>query len=164
MGWGGEIKHQQRARKRLDFILRISIMLIFIFLFQSFNRVKDAELILDYAPLGFIGAAFALLFTDIHLSVSTANFNKLHASGHSTEALVFRGTTQRLRTILMTTLLAMLGLLPMALSKGTGSEVERTLAVAIIGRLISAACLTLISLPILYAMFKGAEPSLGESI
>jgi cobalt-zinc-cadmium resistance protein CzcA len=183
MEWGGEFENQQRAMKRLSFILPISIILIFVLLFQAFNSVKGAVLILSNVPLAFIGGVFALLFMGIHLSVSAAIgfialfgqavlngvvmvscFNELRASGLSTEAAVFQGAMERLRTVLMTSLLAMLGLLPMALSKGIGSEVQRPLAVVIIGGLISATFLTLIVLPVLYAMFERDEPNIGESI
>lgn len=183
MEWGGEFENQQRAMKRLAFILPISIILIFVLLFQAFNSVKGAVLILSNVPLAFIGGVFALLFMGIHLSVSAAIgfialfgqavlngvvmvscFNELRAGGLSTEAAVFQGAMERLRTVLMTSLLAMLGLLPMALSKGIGSEVQRPLAVVIIGGLISATFLTLIVLPVLYTMFERDRPNLGESI
>jgi heavy metal efflux system protein len=178
MEWGGEFENQQRAMKRLAFILPISIILIFVLLFQAFNSVKGAVLILSNVPLAFIGGVFALLAMGIHLSVSAAIgfialfgqavlngvvmvscFNDLRASGLATDAAVFRGAMERLRTVLMTSLLAMLGLVPMALSTGIGSEVQRPLAVVIIGGLISATFLTLIVLPVLYAMFESDAPT-----
>jgi cobalt-zinc-cadmium resistance protein CzcA len=175
--WGGEFENQQRAMQRLAFILPISIILIFVLLFEAFDSVKGAVLILSNVPLAFIGGVFALLAMGIHLSVSAAigfialfgqavlngvvmvsYFNELRAKGLPTDTAVFQGAVERLRTVMMTSLLAMLGLLPMALSKGIGSEVQRPLAVVIIGGLISATFLTLIVLPVLYTMFERDPP------
>jgi cobalt-zinc-cadmium resistance protein CzcA len=137
--------------------------------------VKYAVLILANVPFALVGGILALYGTGIHLSVSAAigfialfgqavlngvvmvsYFNQLRRSGVGAYKAAFDGSLVRLRTVLMTTLLAMLGLTPMALSHSIGSEVQRPLAVVIIGGLFSAAALTLIVLPALYVMF---EPS-----
>jgi heavy metal efflux system protein len=177
--WGGEFENQQRAMKRLLVIVPVSVFLIFVLLFDAFKSVKSALLILLNVPFALIGGIFALLFTGIHLSVSAAigfialfgqavlngvvmvsYFNHLRDSGESPGAAVLKGAVTRLRTVLMTAMLAMLGLLPMALSKGIGSEVQKPLAVVIIGGLFSATVLTLIVLPTLYLMFeRGDEKS-----
>jgi cobalt-zinc-cadmium resistance protein CzcA len=167
--WGGEFENQQRAMKRLAIVVPVSVLLIFVLLFQAFGSVRSAMLILLNVPFAMIGGIVALLFTGIHLSVSAAigfialfgqavlngvvmvsYFNELRDEGRSTYDAVRDGALVRLRTVMMTSLLAMLGLLPMALSHGIGSEVQRPLATVIIGGLISATTLTLFLLPVLY--------------
>jgi cobalt-zinc-cadmium resistance protein CzcA len=170
--WGGEFENQERAMGRLFMIIPVSILLIFILLFEAFKTVKSAALILLNVPFAMVGGILALYLTGIHLSVSAAigfialfgqavlngvvmvsNFNQFQQAGETPYRAVFDGAQLRLRTVLMTSMLAMLGLLPMALSHGIGSEVQRPLAVVIIGGLVSATILTLIVLPSLYLMF-----------
>ena len=164
--------------KRLLLIIPISVLLIFVLLFQAFNSVRSASLILLNVPLALIGGIFALLFTGIHLSVSAAigfialfgqavlngvvmvsYYDELRREGKSALDSVLEGSQTRLRTVLMTSLLAMLGLLPMALSHGIGSEVQRPLATVIIGGLVSATALTLIVLPTLYLIANRKVPA-----
>ena len=170
--WGGEFENQQRAMSRLSLIVPISILLIFVILFNAFGSIKDASLILLNVPFALIGGILALYLTGIHLSVSAAigfialfgqavlngvvmvsYFNQLRRAGASAHDAALEGSMVRLRTVLMTTMLAMLGLMPMALSHSIGSEVQRPLAVVIIGGLFSAAALTLIVLPALFVIF-----------
>lgn len=176
--WGGEFENQQRAMKRLALIVPISIFLVFVLLFDAFKTVKSAALILLNVPFALIGGIFALLLTGIPLSVSAAigfialfgqavlngvvmvsYFNQLRENGASSFEAVVQGATVRLRTVLMTAFLAMLGLLPMALSHGIGSETQKPLAIVIIGGLVSATLLTLIVLPTLYLLFMGGIDS-----
>jgi len=178
--WGGEFENQQRAMRRLGLIVPLSILLIFVLLFNAFGTFKDAALILLNVPFALIGGIFALYFTGIHLSVSAAigfialfgqavlngvvmvsYFNQVRRTGVTAHEAALQGSIVRLRTVLMTTLLAMLGLTPMALSHSIGSEVQRPLAVVIIGGLFSAAALTLIVLPALFVIFHGrhAQPA-----
>ena len=176
--WGGEFKNQERAMSRLLMIIPISILLIFILLFEAFKTVKSALLILMNVPFAMVGGILALYGTGIHLSVSAAigfialfgqavlngvvmvsHFNELQEGGTDLHTAVFEGAQTRLRTVLMTSMLAMLGLLPMAMSHAIGSEVQRRLAVVIIGGLVSATFLTLIVLPTLYLMFKAGPES-----
>ena len=170
--WGGEFENQERAMSRLLTIIPVSILLIFVVLFEAFKTVKSAALILLNVPFALVGGILGLYLTGIHLSVSAAigfialfgqavlngvvmvsHFNQLQEGGTAPYRAVYEGAQTRLRTVLMTSLLAMLGLLPMALSHGIGSEVQRPLAVVIIGGLVSATILTLIVLPTLYLMF-----------
>jgi len=172
--WGGEFENQQRAMARLSLIVPLSILLIFVLLFNAFGTFKDAALILLNVPFALIGGILALYLTGIHLSVSAAigfialfgqavlngvvmvsYFNQLEREGASAHDAALEGSIVRLRTVLMTTLLAMLGLMPMALSHSIGSEVQRPLAVVIIGGLFSAAALPLIVLPALYVIAHG---------
>jgi heavy metal efflux system protein len=174
MAWGGEFENQERAMGRLMVIVPVSVLLIFILLFEAFKSVRSAALILLNVPFALIGGILALYVTGIHLSVSAAigfialfgqavlngvvmvsYFNELRDRGAEPQEAVTRGALVRLRTVLMTSMLAMLGLLPMALSKGIGSEVQKPLATVIIGGLLSATVLTLIVLPVLYLLFEG---------
>jgi len=171
--WSGEFENQQRAMRRLAIIVPISTFLIFVLLFDAFKSVKSALLVLINVPLGLIGGIFALLLTGIPLSVSAAigfialfgqavlngvvmvsYFNQLQEEGHTPYDAVLQGAATRLRTVLMTALLATLGLLPMALSHGIGSETQRPLAIVIIGGLVSATFLTLMVLPTLYLVIE----------
>jgi cobalt-zinc-cadmium resistance protein CzcA len=171
--FGGEFENQQRAMKRLAVIVPVSVLIIFILLFNAFGSVKHAAIILANIPLASVGGIVALYLTGIHLSVSAAigfialfgqavlngvvmvsYFSYLRGSGRSLEDAVITGATVRLRTVLMTALLAMLGLLPMALSHSIGSEVQKPLAVVVIGGLVSATLLTLIVLPTLYFLVE----------
>jgi cobalt-zinc-cadmium resistance protein CzcA len=170
--WGGEFENQQRAMSRLKIIVPVSVFLIFLLLFDAFKSVKHALLILLNVPFAVIGGIFALLVTGIPLSVSAAvgfialfgqavlngvvmvtYFNQLKERGLSVREAVHEGSLIRLRTVLMTALLAAMGLMPAALSKGIGSETQKPLAIVIIGGLISATVLTLIVLPTLYQVF-----------
>jgi len=172
--WSGEFENQQRAMKRLAIIVPISVFLIFLLLFDAFKSVKSASLILMNVPFALIGGIFALLLTDIPLSVSAcigfialfgqavlngvvmiSCFTQLRDEGLSIRDAVVQGALLRLRTVMMTAMLAMLGLLPMALSHGIGSETQKPLAIVIIGGLLSATALTLFMLPIAYSWVEG---------
>jgi Putative silver efflux pump len=177
--WGGEFESQQRAMARLAVIVPVSVFLIFIVLFDTFKSVKNALLILLNVPFALIGGILALLVTGIPLSVSASigfialfgqavlngvvmvsHFRQLRDSGMPAQEAVVSGALVRLRTVLMTAILAMLGLLPMALSHGISSETQKPLAVVIIGGLLSATILTLFVLPTLYLVFDrtGSRP------
>ncbi len=169
MAWAGEFENQERAMARLSWVVPLSILIIFLFLFDAFKSLKSALLIITNIPFAMIGGIFALLITGIPLSVSAAigfialfgqavlngvvmlsYFGQLRERGETLEEAVRKGSLERLRTVVMTTLLAMFGLLPMALSTAIGSETQKPLAVVVIGGLISAIFLTLIVLPTLY--------------
>lgn len=174
--WSGEFENQQRALKRLSIVVPISILIIFLLLFNAFNSLRSAGLIIANIPFALVGGIVALWLTGLPLSVSAAigfialfgqavlngvvmvsYFNQLQQRGLSVIEAVKAGTLDRLRTALMTTLLAMLGLLPMALSRDIGSETQRPLATVVIGGLISSTLLTLVVLPALYARFGKAR-------
>src|SRR5438034_3763686 len=162
--------------KRLALIVPVSVLLIFALLFNAFGSARNAALILMNVPFALIGGIFALKLTGINLSVSAAigfialfgqavlngvvmvsYFNQLKDEGLPTYGAVLNGALVRLRTVLMTGTLAMLGLLPMALSHGIGSETQKPLAVVIIGGLISATLLTMFVLPVVYFLFADKE-------
>ncbi len=180
--WSGEFENQERAMKRLMLVVPLSILLIFVLLFDAFESFKDALIIICNIPFALIGGIFALLLSGIPLSVSAAigfialfgqavlngvvmvsYFNQLKQQGMDSYQVVFQGAMSRLRTVLMTALLAMLGLLPMALSHGIGSETQRPLALVVIGGLISATLLTLFVLPTLY-YYLSTHPRLAKAL
>lgn len=167
--WSGEFENQERAMARLAVVVPLSILLIFVLLFDAFGSFKNALLIVANIPFALIGGIVALFVTGIPLSVSAAIgfialfgqavlngvvmvsvFDQLIAEGKTPEEAVHDGAMSRLRTVLMTGLLAMFGLLPMALSHNIGAETQRPLAVVVIGGLISATLLTLLVLPSVY--------------
>ena len=169
LNWSGEFENQERAMQRLSVVVPISMLLIFVLLFNAFASVKSALLILVNVPLALIGGFIALWVFGIPLSVSAAIgfialsgqavlngvvmltvFQQLRNAGMSVIDAVKQGSEQRLRTVLMTALLAALGLLPMALSHDIGSETQRPLALVVIGGLVTATLLTLLVLPVLY--------------
>jgi cobalt-zinc-cadmium resistance protein CzcA len=169
ISWSGEFENQERAMKRLSWVVPLSIFIIFVLLFDAFKSLKDATLIIANIPFAMIGGIFALLSSGIPLSVSAAigfialfgqavlngvvmlsHFGRLRERGENLYDAVYKGSLDRLRTVIMTALLAMLGLLPMALSHAIGSETQRPLAVVVIGGLVSATLLTLLVLPTLY--------------
>jgi cobalt-zinc-cadmium resistance protein CzcA len=169
LSWSGEFENQERAMARLAVVVPLSILLIFVLLFDAFGSFRSAMLIIANIPFALIGGIVALFITGIPLSVSAAIgfialfgqavlngvvmvsvFNQLIASGKTPEQAVHEGAMSRLRTVLMTGLLAMLGLFPMALSHSIGAETQRPLAVVVIGGLLSATLLTLLVLPSAY--------------
>ena len=174
--WSGEFENQERAMKRLSVVVPISLLLIFVLLFDAFKSFKTAALVLLNVPLALIGGFIALWIFDIPLSVSAAigfialsgqavlngvvmlsGYQQLQADGMSVADAVRKGSMQRLRTVLMTALLAMLGLLPMALSQEIGAETQRPLAIVVIGGLVTATLLTLVVLPALYVAWFGKK-------
>ena len=182
LAWSGEFENQERAMQRLAVVVPISLLLIFVLLFDAFKSVKLAGLILVNVPLALIGGFVALWVTGIPLSVSAAIgfialsgqavlngvvmlsvFQQLRTHGHDVLSAVRTGSMQRLRTVLMTAMLAALGLLPMALSRDIGSETQRPLAVVVIGGLITATLLTLVVLPVLYLAWFGRQPQEGTA-
>jgi len=169
VAWSGEFENQERAMKRLAVVVPISLLLIFVLLFDAFGSIKRAALILINVPLALVGGFVALWIFAIPLSVSAAIgfialsgqavlngvvmlsvFQQLEIKGRSVIESVREGSIARLRTVLMTALLAALGLLPMALSHDIGSETQRPLAIVVIGGLFTATLLTLVVLPALY--------------
>ncbi|GAB1722592.1 MAG: Cation efflux system protein CzcA [Nitrospira sp.] len=170
--WGGSFENMQRAMARLKIVVPLTIGVIFLILFSSFNSLRHAALIILNLPFALIGGIAALWLTGEYLSVPASvgfinlfgvavlngivlvsYINKLRAEGMDGEKAVVTGCSLRLRPVLMTAVVALLGLLPLALSHGIGSEVQRPLAIVVIGGLVSSTLLTLIVLPVLYQWF-----------
>ncbi|MCB1924787.1 MAG: efflux RND transporter permease subunit [Gammaproteobacteria bacterium] len=174
--WGGEFENQQRAAQRLSLVVPIAVGLIFLLLFTTFRSVRQAALVLSNVPFAMIGGIVGLWLTHEYLSVPASvgfiallgiavlngvvmvtYFNQLRAQGMALEQLVIEGARRRLRPVLMTASIAAFGLVPLLFATGPGSEIQRPLAIVVIGGLISSTALTLILLPILYRRF-GIEP------
>ena len=174
--FGGQFENQQRAAARLTLVVPISIALIFVMLFTTFRSLRQAGLIILNIPFAMIGGVISLYFSGLYLSVPASvgfitlfgvavlngvvmvsYFNQLREKGRSVLQAVQEGAERRLRPVLMTALIASLGLLPLLFSTGPGSELQRPLAIVVIGGLITSTLLTLILLPTLYAWLEGAS-------
>ncbi len=170
--WGGEFENQQRAAQRLAIVVPVAVGLIFLLLFSTFGSVRQATLILTNVPLAMIGGIVALLITGEYLSVPASvgfiallgiavlngvvmvtYFNQLLSLGRPIGDVVVEGAKRRLRPVLMTASIAAFGLVPLLFASGPGSEIQRPLAIVVIGGLISSTLLTLIILPVLYRRF-----------
>ena len=171
--YGGSFKNLEEAKQRLSVAVPLALVLIFLLLYFTFHSFRHSLLIFTAIPLSAIGGVFALWLRDMPFSISAgvgfialfgvavlngivliAEFNNLKKSGLPLNEVVSKGTLVRLRPVLMTALVASLGFLPMALSHGSGAEVQRPLATVVIGGLITATLLTLVVLPVLYTLFE----------
>lgn len=167
--WGGTFENQQRAAARLSIVVPIALLITFLILFATFKSVAESLLIMLNVPLAMIGGIIALWLTGEYLSVPASvgfiallgiavlngvvmvsYFNQLRRQGLPLDEVVTIGAQRRLRPVLMTASIAMLGLVPLALATGPGSEIQRPLAIVVIGGLITATALTLVVLPIVY--------------
>ncbi len=171
--WGGQFRLQQEANKRLALVIPITLLILFLLLFSSFNSVKNAVLILLNIPLALVGGVVGLWLTDQNLSVPASvgfialfgialengmvlvtYFNQLLREGISVDEASVKGACMRVRPVLMTALTTALGLIPLLFSSGTGSEVQRPLATVVTGGLATSTVLTLLVLPALYKWFS----------
>ena len=171
--WGGQFENQQRAQKRLAFIIPAVLALIFVLLYSSFGTIRHAALILTIVPVALLGGLIALWLRGMTINVSSAvgfialfgvavqngvimvaslNHHRQHVPGLHRAVLL--GATQRMRPVLMTATVAALGLLPAALARGVGSDVQRPLATVIVGGLVTATLLTLLVLPAMYLLIE----------
>ena len=177
IAWGGQFENQQRAAARLALVVPISLGFIFVILFSTFGSVRQALLVLSNIPFALVGGIVALWATGEYLSVPASvgfiallgiavlngvvlvsYFNQLHAEGLSLLDSVTQGAKRRLRPVLMTAAITAFGLIPLLFASGPGSEIQRPLAIVVIGGLITATALTLILLPILYLRFAHPKP------
>ena len=172
--YGGQFENLQSAKARLMIAVPIALILIFILLYFAFNSAKDALMIYSAIPLSAVGGVLLLWMRDLPFSISAGvgfialfgiavlngivlieHFKELkHQGFESMEALIKQGTKDRLRAVLLTAAAAALGFLPMAISTNAGAEVQRPLATVVIGGLVTATLLTMIVLPVLYALFN----------
>jgi len=176
MTWGGQFENQQRAMARLKVIVPASLIAIFGLLFWMFRSYKIAAIILALAPTTLIGGLFGLAISGLHLSISAAvgfiavsgiaiqngvimveEIVRLVDNGATLVRAVREGAVLRMRPIIMTALMAGLGLLPAALSSGIGSETQRPFAVVIVGGIISATICTLYLLPVMFSRLVKRE-------
>ncbi len=187
LSWGGQFENQNRAQARLAIILPLVLALIFLLLYGAFGTLRHAALILVSVPLALLGGMLALHLRGMTLNVSSAvgfialfgvavqngvimvsALNRARDAGLPLSAAVLQGASERLRPVLITATVAALGLLPAALARGIGSDVQRPLATVVVGGLVSATLLTLVLLPVLYLVverrFQAAEPAAGSVI
>ena len=170
--WGGQFENQQRASARLMVVLPISLVLIFLVLYATLGSVRASLLILVNIPFAMVGGIISLALSGEYLSVPASVgfiallgiavlnglvmvtcFRQLREDGLSLEQAVRQGAARRLRPVMMTATIAAFGLVPLLFATGPGSEIQRPLAIVVIGGLVSATMLTLILLPILYQRF-----------
>ncbi|MFP6615233.1 MAG: efflux RND transporter permease subunit, partial [Candidatus Hydrogenedentota bacterium] len=171
--WGGQFELQQKANQRLSVVIPVTLLIVFLLLFFSFGSIKNSILILMNIPLALVGGVAGLWLTGQNLSVpasvgfialfgiALANgmvlvtyLNQLLREGVPMAETCVRGACLRLRPVLMTASAAALGLVPMVLSTGTGSEVQRPLATVVIGGLLTSTVLTLLVIPAVYRWFS----------
>ena len=174
--WGGTFEQLQSAAKRLQIVVPVALLLVFMLLFAMFSNVKDGLLVFTGVPFALTGGILALWLRDIPLSISAgvgfialsgvavlnglvmiSFIRTLREEGKSLDAAIREGALTRLRPVLMTALVASLGFIPMAIATGTGAEVQRPLATVVIGGILSSTALTLLVLPILYRLAHRKE-------
>lgn len=185
IAWSGEFENQVRAQKRLTEVVPICLLLIFFLLFVAFGNVKDAGLVLVNVPFAMIGGIWALHVTGTIFSISAgigfialfgiciqngviliSVFKKNLENGMPMNAALIRGVAERTRPVIMTALMAAIGLVPAAVSTGIGSETQKPLAIVVIGGLISATVLTLMIFPLVFewGYRRGYVPAKKDSI
>ncbi len=173
LAWGGQFENQQRAMARLALVIPLSLAIIFLLLFMTFRRVRQAGLVILNVPFALVGGIGALWLRGLNLNLSAsvgfialfgvavlngvvmiAAINRLREDGLGLRESILSGAGTRLKPVLMTALVASLGFVPMALSTGAGSEIQRPLATVVIGGIVTSTLLTLIVLPTLYEMIE----------
>ncbi|MEX2367045.1 MAG: efflux RND transporter permease subunit, partial [Pseudohongiellaceae bacterium] len=178
--WGGEFENQQRAAARLALVVPVALMLIAFILFLTFRSVKQTLIILSNIPFALTGGIIALFVTGEFLSVPASvgfiallgiavlngvvmmsHFNQLMARGMEIGRVVREGAMRRLRPVMMTATICAFGLVPLLIATGPGSEIQKPLAIVVIGGLISSTLLTLFLLPVIYRKFHRHETTIG---
>jgi cobalt-zinc-cadmium resistance protein CzcA len=173
LAWGGQFENQQRAMRRLVLVIPLSLVIIFLLLFVTFGKVRQAGLVILNVPFALVGGIGALWARQLNLNLSAsvgfialfgvavlngvvmiAAINRLREEGQSLREAVLDGAGTRLKPVLMTALVAALGFVPMALSHGAGSEIQRPLATVVIGGVVTSTLLTLIVLPTVYEVIE----------
>ncbi|EHQ29145.1 efflux RND transporter permease subunit [Mucilaginibacter paludis] len=170
--WNGEFENQIRASKTLSRVVPICLLVIFLILFTMFGNGKDAFLVILNVPFALIGGILALHITNMNFSISAgigfialfgvciqngviliSVFKKNIEEGKHLDEAILTGVISRVRPVVMTALMAAIGLMPAAISTGIGSETQKPLAIVVIGGLVTSTILTLLILPVIYAMF-----------
>ena len=170
--WGGQFENQRRAATRLSIVVPVAVLLIFGVLFATLRSMRQSLLILANVPFALVGGVLSLWIAGEYLSVPASvgfiallgiavlnglvlvsHFNQLSATGMPIEQVVFEGAVRRLRPVMMTASIAAFGLVPLLFANGPGSEIQRPLAIVVIGGLVTSTALTLVLLPILFRRF-----------
>ena len=171
--WGGQFENQQRAMRRLMLVIPLSLAIIFLLLFVTFGKIRQAGLVIMNVPFALVGGIAALWLRDLNLNLSASvgfialfgvavlngvvlvsAVNRLREEGTGLRDAVLTGASTRLKPVLMTALVAAFGFIPMALSHGAGAEIQRPLATVVIGGIVTSTLLTLIVLPTLYELIE----------
>jgi cobalt-zinc-cadmium resistance protein CzcA len=171
--WGGQFENQARASARLAVVVPLSVAIIFLLLFVTFGRLRQAGLVLLNVPFALVGGVAALWLRGLTLNLSASvgfialfgvavlngvvlvtAVNRLREEGRELRDAVLSGAATRLRPVLMTAMVAALGFVPMALSRGAGAEIQRPLASVVIGGVVTSTLLTLMVLPTLYELLE----------
>lgn len=174
--WGGQFENQQRAMDRLMLVVPAVLALIFFLLFSTFGSVRQSLLVLMIVPFATVGGIGALWLRGMNLNVSASigfiavfgvaildgvvlvsSTNTLIQEGRAIKQAVVEAASLRLRPVIMTSVVAGLGFLPMAIATTTGAEVQRPLATVVIGGLVSSTLLTLLLLPLMFPWFRGRQ-------
>jgi cobalt-zinc-cadmium resistance protein CzcA len=180
IAWGGQFENQQRAAARLALVVPLAIGLIYLVLFSTFGSLRQATLVIANVPFALVGGVLALWIAREYLSVPASvgfiallgiavlnalvmvsHFNHLVKSGMPIEQVVREGAQRRLRPVLMTATITAFGLVPLMLASGPGSEIQRPLAIVMIGGLVTSTGLTLLMLPLMFRRFGVEPPATG---
>ncbi len=181
--WGGQFENQQRAARRLSIVIPVALALIAMLLFMTFGSLRQTTLVVANIPFAMVGGIVALWLSGEYLSVPASvgfiallgiavlngvvmmsTFNQLRADGMPVDEVVIEGATRRLRPVLMTASIAAFGLVPLLFASGPGSEIQRPLAIVVIGGLVTSTALTLLILPLLYRRFGDAPPGASKKL
>jgi cobalt-zinc-cadmium resistance protein CzcA len=176
LDWGGQFENQQRAMHKLMLVVPLSVVIIFFLLMATFSSPRHALLVILNVPFALIGGVLALWVRGMYLSVPAAigfialfgvailnglvlisTLNRLQSEGRDLHSAILEGCQTRLRPVLITAMVAMLGFLPMSLSTGSGAEIQKPLATVVIGGLFSSTLLTLLVLPVLYRWMESRQ-------
>ncbi len=171
--WGGSFKNLEKAKKRLKLLVPLALFLVLFMIYLAFGSLLQAAIVASCIPMALVGGVLGLIFNNLEFSISAAvgfialsgiavlngvvlvsYFNQLKLSGVSGDDLIKKGTSLRLRPVIMTALTDIFGFVPMMLATGAGAGVQRPLASVVVGGIISATILTLIVLPIFYRCFE----------
>jgi cobalt-zinc-cadmium resistance protein CzcA len=182
IAWGGQFENQQRAARRLSIVIPVALALIAFLLFSTFGSLRQTLLVLSNIPLALVGGVFGLAIAGEYLSVPASvgfiallgiavlngvvlvsHFNQLLAQGMPIAQVVVDGAKRRLRPVMMTAAITAGGLVPLLFATGPGSEIQRPLAIVVIGGLVSSTALTLLLLPAMFRRF-GAPPSRAREV
>ncbi|MGE0450342.1 MAG: efflux RND transporter permease subunit [Vicinamibacterales bacterium] len=173
ISWGGQFENQQRATARLAIVIPLSLAIIFLLLFLTFGRVRQAGLVITNVPFALVGGIAALWLRGLNLNLSASvgfialfgvavlngvvlvsAVNRLRDEGRGLRDAIVAGASMRLKPVLMTALVASFGFVPMAASHGAGAEIQRPLATVVIGGIVTSTLLTLVVLPTLYELVE----------
>jgi cobalt-zinc-cadmium resistance protein CzcA len=173
IAWGGQFENQQRATARLALVIPLSLAIIFLLLFITFGRIRQAGLVILNVPFALVGGIAALWVRGLNLNLSAsvgfialfgvavlngvvlvAAVNRLREEGQDLRSAILTGASTRLKPVLMTALVASFGFIPMAVSHGAGAEIQRPLATVVIGGIVTSTLLTLVVLPTLYELIE----------